>query len=442
MIQQLSFILIAFLLVLLNGFFVAAEFALVKLRNTRLQAIKARYGVRGNILEKVHSHLDTYLSACQLGITLASLGLGWIGEPAFAELLEPLLTKLGIFSHSTITGIAFFTAFFIISFLHIVVGELAPKSMAIRQPQKISLWTALPLYYFYWLMYPFIWLLNTSANFTLKSLGSAAEYETENSYYSSDELRLIHNVSRLHGELDKEEAEILDNVLDFAELKVADIMRPADEMVTLSINSSMEQDLKTITRYRYSRYPVYEDDPHKLIGLLHVKDIFFSGKNTHNKRSLQKLMRPILSVSTELPAVDLFKQFRGGLSHFAIVKHTSGQVVGFVTLDNILNALLGQIGDEFNRPLPTWLRTKEGTLLMKGNAPLYVLEKAMDINLPPTEANTMGGLLLEKLGRLPKVNERVSFDFFDITAIKIKGPRILLVKVHPKKPQTTDENSL
>lgn len=442
MIQQLSFILIAIFLVLLNGFFVAAEFGLVKLRNTRIQAIKAKFGLRGIILEKVHNQIDTYLSACQLGITLASLGLGWIGEPAFAELLEPLLAYVGIFSHTTVTAIAFFTAFFIISFLHIVIGELVPKSMAIRQPQRMSLWTALPLYYFYWLMYPFIWLLNTSANFTLKFFGNAAEYETESTYYSSDELRLIHNVSRQHGELDKEEAEILDNVLDFAELKVADIMRPADELITLSINNSLEQDLKTITRYRYSRYPVYEDDPHKFIGLLHVKDLFFSGKATHSKRSLQKLMRPILTVSTELPAVDLFQQFRSGLTHFAIVTHITGQVVGFVTLDNILNALLGQIGDEFNRPLPTWLRTKEGTLLMKGNAPLYVLEKALDITLPPTEANTMGGLVLEKLGRLPKVNERVNFDLFDITAIKIKGPRILLVKVHSKKPETADENSL
>jgi magnesium and cobalt exporter, CNNM family len=429
---QFLLVIAALLLVVLNGFFVAAEFALVKLRNTRVAAIKATYGFRGEVLEKVHTHLDTYLSACQLGITLASLGLGWIGEPAFAKLLEPILNKLGIFSSATITAIAFFTAFFIISFLHIVLGELAPKSMAIRQPQRISLWTALPLYYFYWLMYPFIWLLNKSANFTIHSLGDAAKYEAESIYYSSEELKLILHGSHLHGEIEKEEAEILDNVLDFAELKVADIMRPIDEMVALSLSRPLEENLQMTTRYRFSRYPVYQDDPEKIIGILHIKDIFFAAQTNHpNKRTITELIRPILTINLDLPAIDLFRKFRAGLSYFALVKSSSDVNLGFVTLENILNALLGQIGDEFNRPKPSCLKTKEGNWLMKGNTPIYVLEKLLDITLPPTEANTISGLLLSKLERLPKPNELIKFDQFDITVLKIKGPRILLVKIHP-----------
>ncbi|MBE1188311.1 DUF21 domain-containing protein, partial [Escherichia coli] len=155
----------------LNGFFVAAEFAMVKLRATRVETIAKQHGWRGAILRKVHNQLDAYLSACQLGITLASLGLGWVGEPAFAELLEPLLAMIGVHSDELIRGISFFTAFFIISYLHIVVGELAPKSWAIRKPELLSLWTAVPLYLFYWLMYPAIWLLNASANAILKIAG-------------------------------------------------------------------------------------------------------------------------------------------------------------------------------------------------------------------------------------------------------------------------------
>ncbi len=430
---QVLFLILALGLVLLNGFFVAAEFGLVKLRQTRLEAIKDVYGLRGRVLSEVHDHLDIYLSACQLGITLASLGLGWIGEPAFAKLITPYLHDLGIFSQATVRAIAFALAFFLITFMHIVIGELAPKTLAIRQPQKISLWTALPLYYFYWLMYPFIWLLNKSANLTLKLLGAAAEQEAETSYYSSEELRLILHASHTHGELEKEEAEILDNVLDFADLKVADIMRPYDEMATLSIKASWEENLKKISTYRYSRYPLYEGDAKHIVGIVHVKDIFFALQSSAT-HELQKLMRPILAVSTELAALDLFRQFRAGLSHFAVVKHSSGTVVGFVTLENILNALLGQIRDEFHKVPTSWLHTKEGTLLMKGNTPLYELEKVLDILLAETEANTIGGLLLEKLGRMPKINERVQFADFDVVAIKIKGPQILLVKIYPKHP--------
>jgi CBS domain containing-hemolysin-like protein len=428
---QIFLIGLAVLLVLLNGFFVAAEFGLVKLRQTRVEAMKGAYGIRGEILLKVHHHLDTYLSACQLGITLASLGLGWVGEPAFARLLAPSLHNLGIMSPTTVSAISFALAFFIITFMHIVLGELAPKSLAIRQPQSISLWTALPLYCFYWLMYPFIWILNKSANLTLRLLGRGGKQDDENTHYSTEELKLILHGSHLHGELEKEEIEILDNVLDFADLKVADIMRPYDEMVALAINDPLADNLKKMSNYRYSRYPLYEEDPKLTIGLVHVKDIFLA-MHTSTLESLHQLMRPILSVSTDLPALELFQQFRAGLSHFAVVKHSSGAVVGFVTLENVLSDLLGQIRDEFNKPSQTWLRTREGILLMKGNTPLYELEKTLDIELPPTEANTISGLLLGKLERMPKINERVHFEAFDIVVLKIKGPQILLVKVYPK----------
>lgn len=427
--SQLSFIALAFILVLINGFFVAAEFGLVRLRQTRVEAIKNFYGIRGEILAKVHSQLDTYLSACQLGITLASLGLGWVGEPAFARLLEPILRNFGISSNTTIVAVSFAIAFLIITFLHIVIGELAPKSLAIRQPQQISLWTALPLYCFYWLMYPFIWLLNKSAYLSLKLFHFSTESINEASY-SAEELKLILHSSALHGELEKEEAEILDNVLDFTDLKVADIMRSYDEMITLSLKAPLEENLKKMSTHRYSRYPLYEDDPKKIIGIVHVKDFFLAMQNL-NEISLQQIMRPILGVNTELPAIELFRQFQAGLSHFAVVKHNDGAVVGFITLENILSDLLGQIRDEFNKPTPSWLRTREGALLMKGNTPIYELEKALQIELPPTEAHTIAGLLLTQLERMPHVNEKVHFNQFDITVMKVKGPQILLVKIYP-----------
>jgi CBS domain containing-hemolysin-like protein len=181
---------LALVLVLLNGFFVAAEFGLVKLRQTRVKAISRIYGLRGRILIKVHSQLDTYLSACQLGITLASLGLGWVGEPAFAALLHPFLDLVGIDTPRLVEGISIFVAFFTISFLHIVVGELAPKSLAIRQSEKVGVWTALPLYGFYWLMYPAIWVLNASANRILRLAGLDGT-PGHDAHYSAEELKLI-----------------------------------------------------------------------------------------------------------------------------------------------------------------------------------------------------------------------------------------------------------
>ena len=189
-------ILFALFLVLLNGFFVAAEFAMVKLRSTRVEAIADAHGWRGRILRKVHHQLDAYLSACQLGITLASLGLGWVGEPAFAHLLEPVLAAVGIDSPALVHGIAFFTAFFIISYLHIVVGELAPKSWAIRKPELLSLWTAAPLYLFYWLMYPAIYLLNASANAILRIAGQGEPGPHHEHHYTRDELKLILHSNR------------------------------------------------------------------------------------------------------------------------------------------------------------------------------------------------------------------------------------------------------
>ena len=199
---DLLLVLFAFFLVLLNGFFVAAEFGMVKLRATRIEVIANFNGWRGRILKKVHQQLDAYLSACQLGITLASLGLGWVGEPAVAELIAPLLAKIAVTSPEIIKAAAFFIAFFIISYLHIVVGELAPKSWAIRQPERLSLWTAVPLYLFYWGMYPAIWLLNHSANAILRIAGQGKSQPHEH-YYSREELKVILHSSRAHDPSDR-----------------------------------------------------------------------------------------------------------------------------------------------------------------------------------------------------------------------------------------------
>jgi CBS domain containing-hemolysin-like protein len=212
-------VLFALFLVLLNGFFVAAEFAIVRLRATKVEALAQAHGWRGHILRTVHKQMDAYLSACQLGITLASLGLGWVGEPAFAHLLEPLLAVVGIESPTLVHAIAFFTAFAIISYLHIVVGELAPKSWAIRQPELLSLWTAVPLYLFYWTMYPAIFVLNASANAILRIAGQGEPGPHHEHHYSRDELKLILHSSRASNPSDQD-MRVLASAVELGELEV------------------------------------------------------------------------------------------------------------------------------------------------------------------------------------------------------------------------------
>src|SRR5690554_3454830 len=272
--NNLFLIVFALLLVLLNGFFVAAEFGLVKLRPTRVRAIAKSLGWRGRMLAKVHVQLDAYLSACQLGITLASLGLGWVGEPAFAAILEPFLMHIGITNPKLIHGIAFFIAFFTISYLHIVIGELVPKSMAIRTSERVALWTAAPLYGFYWLMYPAIWLLNKSANQVL-SYFRLQSGDGHDNHYSSEELKLILRSSSPSEKFSRAEWRILAQAIDFRELNVSDLMRPFHEAISLYEDDTPEENLERIAQHRYSRYPLVDKDG-KIAGIIHIKDVFIA----------------------------------------------------------------------------------------------------------------------------------------------------------------------
>src|SRR5476649_1750468 len=289
-------VLLALFLVALNGFFVAAEFGIVTLRRTRIRAIAKTQGLRGRTLAKVHGQLDAYLSACQLGITLASLGLGWVGEPAFAGLLEPLFRAVGVSSPRIVHGAAFVIAFSVISFLHIVVGELAPKSLAIRRPERIGLWSALPLYGFYWTMYPAIWLLNKSANLVLRATGLAGKggKSGHDSHYSVDELKLILRTSQPGEKFNQDERNILAHSLDFSALSVSDLMRPINEVIALHAARPLADNLATV------------------LGMVHLKDLFFAQQSGKALTSLAPYLRPVETISARTPALELFRRLRDG----------------------------------------------------------------------------------------------------------------------------------
>lgn len=427
-------IFIACILVLLNAFFVAAEFSMVKLRATQVQTIhdEKEYGMRGRMLFHIHQHLDAYLSACQLGITIASLGLGWIGEPAFAHLVVGLLGSIGITNPELISILAFFLAFSLISFLHIVVGELMPKSLAIRQPEKISIWTSLPLYGFYWVMYPTIWVLNTCSNFLLKLLGLGETHPSE-SFYSTEEIKLLFSAGHLHGELTREEAEMLEHTLEFADLKVTELMRPKEEMVMLNLEQSMPELMKTIMEHRYSRYPVYDPSVQEIVGIIHTKDLFSTLYQQGHITEIKSLLRPVLKVNRQLPALDLLHTFREGMPHFALIYAKPKVLMGFVTLDNLLHVLIGRIKDEFHRTKVDWIANPDGSLLVSGDCSIYSLEQALDEDIHhPDELERIDELVSYMLDKIPVQGEKLLLDGHTILIEKMQGSKILTLRVWPR----------
>ncbi|MFS0756781.1 hemolysin family protein [Noviherbaspirillum sp. 1P10PC] len=430
-------VVLALFLVALNGFFVAAEFGLVKLRQTRIRAIARTHGLRGRMLAKVHGQLDAYLSACQLGITLASLGLGWVGEPAFARLLEPLFAMAGVTSPEIIHGVSFFFAFFLISFLHIVVGELAPKSMAIRYPERIGLWAATPLYSFYWTMYPIIWVLNASANGVLRLAGLNAS-GGHDTHYSAEELKLILRSSRNSSKFSADEWNVLAQTLDFGDLDVADLMRPIHEIAALHRGLSLAENLATVYRTRYSRYPYFAEDGIEVLGVIHLKDLFLAEQDGRKITDLTPFLRPVSHVTPRMPAVELMRRFRTGAPHFAVVGKKGHKPLGFLTLDNLLGALVGEIRDEFRQSDNDWTRLDDGTLMGKGSLPIFTLERALGIDVENEEvdleeADSVGGLVMEKLGDIPREGQKIAFAQFDVVVKKMNGPRIVLLRIYPRK---------
>ncbi|MBA3563305.1 MAG: HlyC/CorC family transporter [Gammaproteobacteria bacterium] len=426
--SNLALTAFALVLVLLNGFFVAAEFAIVKLRAAQAEEFARTHGLAGRLLHSVRTHLDAYLSACQLGITLASLGLGWIGEPAFARLIEPVLVSFGVGSQAVVHAVAFSVAFAIIAFLHIVVGELAPKSLAIRRPEAVSLLTATPLWLFYWLMYPFIRALNGSANLLLRSMGVQLASEGGEAY-SSREIRALVAASHTHGELDPAEAAILVHGLELDELTVGDVMRPFGELTTIDVGQPLSTSLPLIRRTRYSRYPVFEGERTHLIGLLHMKDLMISEQRLRDIVDLRPFLRDLRVVGENDSLLDLLKRLRKWASHFAAVINRQGTIIGFVTLEHVFEALVGPIEDEFSAAPAGWSRQPDGSMTGSGALPLASLETLLAKTIPITEVHSVGGLVIWQLGRLPNPGERVAFDGSEIEVLRMDGPRILELKV-------------
>jgi CBS domain containing-hemolysin-like protein len=417
-----AYLLLAALLVFLNAFFVAAEFAIVKVRSTRVQEL-VREGVRGSgAAQDAIQNLDAYLSATQLGITLASLGLGWIGEPAFASLVAPLLGMVGIWSDNVIHSVSLTIAFALITFLHIVLGELAPKSLAIRRPEEMSLLVSPPLRVFYRIFYPALWFLNASSSFFLRVLYIAPASESELAH-SEEELRLLLAESHRIGTLSASKRKLLENVFDYTRRSAKHIMVPRADIVYLSLLRPLAQNLETIRQTQHTRYPLCSDDIDHVVGMIHAKDLFQPVEGIRDATDLAKLKRDILFVPESRPLELLQRDFQQRRVHMAIVVDEYGGTSGLVTLEDILEEIVGEIQDEFDTEAPRMESTPEG-YVVDGLVLLEEIASRLGIPAPEHESSTLGGFVIARLGRMARIGDTVSLEGYLARVIEMKGRRV------------------
>lgn len=356
-------------LVLLNGFFVASEFSLVAVRKTRIVELVKKGNVSAKLVQKAINNIDTVISATQLGITLASLALGWIGEPAIAHLIEPYFKKIlsDDVAYITSHGIAFAIAFFIITCLHIVIGELAPKTIALQKPEKTSLWIIAPLLLFTTVFKPLIWLLNQAGFLVLRTIGFRVTKD-KSQIHSEEEIKMILAQSAAGGAIEKEEAEMVYSVLKFGDLPVKQIMIPRNQIIAFDRETSLENVVKIAEKNLHSRFPVFKGSLNHVVGFIHIKDIYkqvlfetkknpVSGlykillKKDHGVKIFEtKLLRDILKIKESRRIDDVLLDMKKNRVHIAVVIGKNRRTVGIVTLEDVIESLVGEIQDEFEKP--------------------------------------------------------------------------------------------
>ena len=412
-------------LVLLNGFFVASELAIVKIRGSQLDALIEQGNSRARIAKHITSHLEAYISATQLGITLASLGLGWLGEPFLAHMIEPAFHHLGITSPGIITTVSFIIAFSLITFLHIVLGELAPKALAIRKPVELALWLSPPLGLFHAVFRPIIRFLNLSANLLLRYVLRVEPPEESDSALTNAELRVILSESREAEEVSPLGQQLAVNALDLRHRVVRDIMTPRSDVIFLDLGESFEGELSKAIASRHTRFPLCNGALDESVGLVHIKDLL--GVVHAGRRDLRPIQRPIHHVSEMMPLEKLLNYFLGKHAHLAIAVDEYGGAVGVVTLDNVLEELVGSIHDEFDTKEEEITNLGDGEFNAEGTLALHDLAEETGLRFEETEVSTIGGYVTQLLGHLPSRGESVRIGDYLATVTETDGRRVLLV---------------
>ena len=423
-------------LVLANAFFVAAEFALVGARRTRRDELSRAGDGKARLARRAVQSLDRYISATQLGITLASLGLGWIGEPALAGLIQggfawlpPTLAKIA--TH----GVASAIAFIIITILHIILGELVPKALALLYPEVISGWVAAPLIGFAWVMAWPIALLNGTANWLLRLMNISPPGEHER-LHSPEEIRMLVEQSTEGGSLLKEDARLLEGVFEFSEKTAQEVMTPRTQMIALEAEMPVEAAADEVARARRSRYPVFTDSLDDIVGVVHAKDILTALRDRPHER-VRGIMRPPLFVPGTREVEDVLADMKRLKTHLAVVLDEYGGTAGLVTMEDLLEEIVGPIFDEYDpqdRPSPT-----DGAARLDGAMPITEFNSKYDASLDDTDYTTIGGYVFGQLGRLPRPGDRVTVGPFTFEVVEMDGRRVKSLRLQ-RAPAVEVEN--
>jgi len=391
-------LLLVALLIALTGFFVATEFAIVKVRSSRIDQLVSEGKKGAEAAKHVTSHLDEYLSACQLGITITSLGLGWLGEPTVEAMLHPLFQKWDLnpsLSHILSFGIAFAS----VTFLHVVVGELAPKTVAIQKAESVTMTFSKPIILFYKIMYPFIWILNNSARLLAGLFGLKPASEQELAL-SEEELRILLSESYESGEINQNELKYVNNIFEFDERIAKEIMVPRTEIVTLDISDTIDTIIDVIQLEKYTRYPVIEGEKDNVLGMINIKEILtakLTQKDLHKESILKSFVKPVIRVIETIPIHDLLVKMQKDRIHMAILIDEYGGTSGLVTVEDILEEIVGDIRDEFDADEIAEIRkVKEGHYLFSSRVLIGEVNDLLGTHLSDEEVDTIGGWFMTK----------------------------------------------
>jgi CBS domain containing-hemolysin-like protein len=433
-------LIVAGVLVLANAFFVASEFAIVKIRQTRLEQLVSEGNGRAKTALSIAKRLDAYLSANQLGITLASLALGWVGEPAFAHVIEPMLEAVVGSAAATAAAhtISVAFSFTIITFLQTVFGELAPKSLAKQLTEPLALWTAGPLRAFYVVMFPLIWVLNQASNVVLRLLGLKPASEAE-LVHSPEELRLVLQ----HVPLEAGPRRLMDRIFDYSHRIARHVMTLRRDVVCVTSGQPIAEVLRIIQQAQYTRYPVLDADGNRVVGYLHIKDIVnavISGRET----SITDLMRTPIFASEDTPLDLLRREFQRRRTLIAIIQGPDKSFTGVVTMEDLLEEFVGEIQDEQDvGELPPLVQSPDGRFEADGRITLDVVERELTLRLPdvPTSVETLGGYLVSQFARTPRPGDSVNAGGYRLTVTEVKDRRVHRLRGEPLVEPGPDESS-
>lgn len=431
-------LILVLVLVFCNAFFVVSEFAIVKIRRTRLEELAHAGSKRAKKALHISEHLNTYLSATQLGVTLASLGLGWLGEPAVSRLLENLLSGYIADNSVLLHSLSFGIAFTFITLLHVVLGELVPKSMAIQDTERYVMLISVPLYAFNKICTPIIWCFDHVSLWILKLMGVQQADENDDAH-SEEEIKLIIDASQKGGVIDDTESEIIQNAISFSEIFAHEIMIPRQEMKCIYQNSSFNEVMEFVKQNKHTRFPLCAGDKDQILGMIHIRDLL-ECKNTQHKDILSKIVRNILFVPENKSISEILHEMMRKRIHLAIVVDEYGGTAGLLSMEDILEELVGEIRDEHDEVTEEPVKViNERVCEFDG---LYLVEDAYDcLDLPycEHEESTMGGYVFNLLGREPQVGDKAEDEYCSYEVIKVDNMRIARVKTTVKERPVIEE---